>query len=120
MLAHPGAEPLEDVADERIAVTGEAIVHPFPVSLRIHQAGSPQLGEMARDLRLIESQGAMEIADADLVLSQKVQEAQPGGIRQCLKEQLGLNRLWFLHRTTYMLKHICLSRHIFVLAYVLL
>lgn len=110
MLAHPGAQSLEDVADERIAVTGDAVVHPFSIPLGLDQAGPPQPGEMARDLRLIDPEGAMEIADADFVLGEEVQQAQPGGIGERLEEELRLDRVRFLHRTTYTSARICVSR----------
>ena len=101
MLAHPSAQALEDVAHERIAVAREPIMHPFPVALDVHQTGPTELGEMPGHFRLIESQSAMEVANADLALGQKIQQAQPGGIRQRLKEQCGLDRIWFLHELTY-------------------
>src|SRR5688572_33304690 len=97
MLAHPGPQSFEDVADQRIAGTGEAVMHPFPVAFDLDQASPAQLGEMARNLRLVEPEGAMEIADADLLLGQQVQQAQSGGVGERFKELLGLNRIRFLH-----------------------
>ena len=80
MLAHPGAQTFENVAHERITRAREAVMHPFSVALDLDQTGLPELSEMAGNLRLFEPEGAMEIADANVLLGQQVQQAQPGGV----------------------------------------
>src|SRR5687767_953024 len=97
MLAHPGAQSLENVAHEWITRAGQAVMHPFPVALDLGQAGPAQLGEVAGNLRLVEPEGAMEIANTNLLLGQQVQEAQPGGIGERFKEELGFDRIRFVH-----------------------
>lgn len=72
MLAHPGAQPLENIVHQRIAGAGQAVVHPFPIALDLDQAGMPELGEMAGNLWLVEPERAMQIADANLLLGQEV------------------------------------------------
>lgn len=91
MLPHPGAQTGQNIAHERIAGPREAVMHPFAVALHVHQPGAPQPGQMARDFGLIEPQSAMEIADTDVAFGQQIQEAQPGGIGERLKEQVGLD-----------------------------
>lgn len=91
MLPHPDAQSGQNITDKWVAMPGEPVMHPFAVALHLHQTGLPQPGQMARDLGLIEPQGAVKIADTDLALGQQVQETQADGIRERLKEQLGLD-----------------------------
>lgn len=87
MCAHPGAQSCQDIAHERIAVFREPVMDPFPGPPRIDEARAPHQGEMARDLRLIEPEGVVQIADADLAAGQKVQQAKPRWVRQGLEKQ---------------------------------
>ena len=87
MRAHPGAQSCQDIAHERIAVLREPVIHPLPVPSRIDEARAPHQGEMARDLRLLELERVVQIADADLAAGQKVQQAEPRRVRQGLEKQ---------------------------------
>lgn len=91
MLPHPGVQPGEDMPNEGVAMPGEPVMHPFPIPPRFDQSGGSQLREMPRDLGLVDSQGAVQVADADLAWGEQVQQAQPGWIGQGLKEQCRLD-----------------------------
>jgi hypothetical protein len=58
---------------ERIAVACQLVMHPFPVSARVDQAGAFQAREMTRDLGLIDAERAVQIADADFTVREEIQ-----------------------------------------------
>lgn len=89
MLSHPGAQSRENIPDKRVAVPREPVMHPFSIALHLDQSGASHPGQVARDLRLIEAEGAMQIADAELAVGQKVEQTKTGGIGERFKEQLG-------------------------------
>src|SRR5438876_958626 len=106
MRAHPGAQSGQNLAHDGIAVRREPVMHPFPVPPRLHQTGAPQESEVARDLWLIEAQGIVQIADADLAGREKIQQTQSRPVGQGLEEKRRVCWLLFFHRKTYTRKRI--------------
>jgi hypothetical protein len=120
MLAHPGVQSGEDMANESVAMPGQPVVHPFPVPPSLDQSGALHLREMPRDLGLIDAQGAVQIANAHLAVSEQIQEAQPGRIGKCFKKLVRRDRFSVLHEHTYTLVRICMSnKYMRVLEYVI-
>ena len=111
MLPHPGVQPGEDMPNEGVAMPGEPVMHPFPIPPRFDQSGVSQLREMPRDLGLINRQGAVQVADADLALGEQVQQAQPGRVGQDLKKLVRRDSCRVLHGQTYTQRCICVNRH---------
>jgi hypothetical protein len=82
---------------ERFAKDGEsgpisgghqAIVHPLSLASRRHNSGPAEVREMSGDLWLANAEYFNEVADADLFVRDKVQQAQPGGVRQRAKQEI--------------------------------
>lgn len=81
----------------RVRGRAEAIVHPLALAARSHQAGPAQIGQMAGDLGLGLAQDLDQMADADLLAVNQVEQAQAGGVgqrRKNLRPALGLILLW--------------------------
>jgi hypothetical protein len=66
----------------------ESIVHPFAFTSRHSDAGAPEIGKMARDLRLTDAQDLDEIADANLAVGDQIQQAQPRRVGQRAEQQV--------------------------------
>lgn len=64
----------------------EAVVHPFSLAPRGDDSGPPQVGQMARDLRLAQAKDFDKIADADFAISHQVEQAQARGIGKRAKQ----------------------------------
>jgi len=69
-------------------------MHPLSFAPRGHQTGASQVGQMAADLRLIGLKDFHKEADANFVLADEVQQAQPRAIGQRQKEPLHIKCLF--------------------------
>src|SRR5581483_9634880 len=70
---------------------GEPIMHPLPFPTRGNQAGSSQIREMSRDLRLWRADHFNEVADADFLLGHEMDQPQPCGISERAEELVQRN-----------------------------
>ncbi len=75
------------MADERIAVFRPAVIHPFPIAARFHQASTLEMREVARHFGLHEPQGIGQFADAGFARREQIQQTQAGPVGQCPKEK---------------------------------
>lgn len=89
------------------------VVHPDSLPARLDYAGSPQVGEMPADLRLIRLEYLDEKTDANFLIANEVDNAQPGGICQCAKEQFPIESVRFTGHSEHIL-----TQNIFALTYV--
>jgi hypothetical protein len=64
----------------------DSVVHPLALAARGNDAGTLQIGQMARNLRLWRTKDFDEVADADFPLAHQVEESKAGFIAQSLKE----------------------------------
>ena len=65
---------------------GERIDPPWPALCDGDQTMPAQVGEVAGDFRLRQPQHGLEVADAQRLLRQQVEEAKPGGVAQAAEE----------------------------------
>ena len=63
-----------------------AVVHPHSLSPRFYDPGTSEIGKMPGDLRLWSAEDFHEVADANLLVSNEVQEPQASVVTQCLEE----------------------------------
>jgi len=77
----------------RIARREEAVVHPPPLTPGGDNARVPKIRQMARDFWLAHPQDLHKVADADFLIGDQVEEAQPRGVGQSAKEQIERERL---------------------------
>jgi len=69
-------------------------VHPPPLATRGDDSRAAKIRQMARDFRLADPQNLHKIADADFLVRDEVEEAQPRAIGQGAKEKIDWE--WFL------------------------
>ena len=67
----------------RIPRNCEAVMHPLAFSPRSDQSCPPEIGEMARNLRLRRANHFNEVTDADFLLRHEVDQAQSRRIGKC-------------------------------------
>jgi hypothetical protein len=79
---------VQDAGRTGIGRGNNAVVHPFALAPGPDNAGAPQIGQMARDRRLAYPQNLNQKADTDLVLTDQVEQSQPGAISQHPKQIL--------------------------------
>src|SRR5438128_804969 len=94
---HPLAQTDEHMPDERIAMPRPAIMDPFAVAPRFHQAGPAEMSQVSRDFWLDHPQGIGQFANASVAAREQIEQAQPGRISQRLKQKCRLTVFpgWF-------------------------
>ena len=70
-------EAAEQGGVDRIFRRSECVEDHLTSAAGLDQAGAPEIGEMARDLRLRDLQNALELAHAVLPLCQEIQQSHP-------------------------------------------
>ena len=70
-------------------------MHPPPLPPCGDDARPAEICQVTRDLGLANSQDLHEIANADFLVSDEIEEAQPGGICEGAKEKIEGERLFF-------------------------
>ena len=65
----------------------QAVVNPFALTARLHQASAPQIGEVAGNAGLIGFENALEVADADFAVAHEMQKPQTIFISQGREEE---------------------------------
>jgi hypothetical protein len=61
-------------------------MHPLAVAPRLNDPGAAQIGQVPGNLRLALLQNLHKVADANLLLSHEVKEAESRGVAEGLKE----------------------------------
>lgn len=74
-----------------------AVAHPLSIFSRVDDARSPQVGEVAADLRLAKLQRLHEIANAHFALSDQAQDAQARRVGERPEQAGRRNRDFFDH-----------------------
>ena len=87
MAGQPGSHLAKNSGSVRVARFGDAIVNPFTVTSRGHHAGAFQVGEMPRNLGLIDFQDLNKETHANLVFADEIDQSQSGSVGQCFKEK---------------------------------
>src|SRR5262245_25832020 len=86
-----GPQPLTDLVEDllrgRVGRLGQTIVHPLALAARGNNARSTQIGEMARNLRLMCSQNLYAETDAQLAVSDEIQQPESRPVGQCSKQK---------------------------------
>lgn len=78
---------------DRIARRQETVVHPPPLTPSGDDARVTKIRQMARDFWLAHPKDLHEVADANFLVGNQVEEAQPGRVGQGAKEQIEGERL---------------------------
>ena len=79
----------------------QAVVHPASLAPSRHDAGAPQIGEVARDFRLADPEDLYKIADADFPVGNEVQQTQPRWVGEGAKQKIerkGLGLFWHFRK----------------------
>ena len=76
------AEFLNDLCCMRIGGFNESIVGPLSIATRRDESGATEVCEVARDFRLIRVEDRYAIADAQFLVTEQVNETQPGAVSQ--------------------------------------
>lgn len=76
----------EDARGQLVIGNGEAVMHPFAVAAGGDDAGFAEVGQVAGDLGLAHAKDFHEVADANLAISNEIEEAEARGVRQGAKE----------------------------------
>lgn len=64
----------------------DLVMHPLAFAASCHDPGFAEISEVPGNLRLRLIEDLDEVADANLLLSHKVQQPEAGCIAECLKE----------------------------------
>ena len=78
----------------RVHRLGEAIVRVLGRPRDLHELGTPEIREVARDEWLREIKQLDEIADAQLARGEQVQDPQPRGVGKSAEECLKVGDNW--------------------------
>jgi hypothetical protein len=62
-------------------------MHPLTIAASRDQTRSPEVGKVPRDFRLVSVQNLHEKTDADLIVSNQVDDTQSSSIRESFKQQ---------------------------------
>jgi hypothetical protein len=93
VFAEPAHHFGEDARGVLVRRMRDAVVHPLALAPRRDEARTPQVREVARNLRLVHAEHLHEEADADLARRHQVQEAQTRPVGQRPEEQFHLSFL---------------------------
>lgn len=98
LLVFESSESLaKDLSSAGVGRNGNPVMHPLAVPASGDDAGAPQIGEMAGDLRLRTTQDFDEVADADLLISHEVQDPETGLVPQGLEEAFQIELTFLSH-----------------------
>lgn len=79
----------------------DAVVHPLPLSPRFYDSRTSEIGKMPGNLWLWSAEDLHEVADANFLVSNKVQEPQTSVVTQCLEEAFKVVGLFSCHILIY-------------------
>jgi hypothetical protein len=108
VFRHPLVQAREDVADQRITMTRPAIMHPFPIAVRFHQAGALEESEVPGHFRLDHAKRVRQFANARLTAREQIEQTQPRWISQRLKKERRLAISVWVH-SSHIRKNIYVS-----------
>lgn len=91
---------LKDLRCPFVRRHGDSVVHPLPVAANRNDPRPPQVGKMARDLRLRAADHLDEIADAEFLVTHQVQNPESRPVPKRLKEPFEI-KLRFLGHVYY-------------------
>jgi hypothetical protein len=94
-LPQMGQGFLQDRGGDRIARSKKPIVHPPPLSPCGHDSRVAEIRQMPRDFRLADFEDLHEIADANFLVGDEIEEAKARAIGQSAKEKIDRERLFF-------------------------
>ena len=77
---------MEDLRGSGVGRRSEAVVHPFAFAAGVDEAGGAEVGEVAGDLGLGLAEDLDEVADAELLVAQEIEEAEACGVTEGLEE----------------------------------
>jgi hypothetical protein len=77
------AQLAEDSSDVCVGRLGEAIVGPLAVAARADESGAAKVGKVTRNFRLIGPQNLDARTNTQLLVTQQMNQSQPGVISQC-------------------------------------
>jgi len=83
---HPVEGLLEDLGGSDVGGHDDAVVHPRALAAGGDDAGAAEVGEVAGDFGLVLIEDVDEVADADFLIADEVEEAEAGGVAECLVE----------------------------------
>ena len=88
LIAHRGVEAAEQDPREPSLGFGEPVMDPKPFLSAHHEPILAKVGEMTRDCGLWKIERFHKVADTDLVAvaAEKVQQAKPHGVGECLED----------------------------------
>jgi hypothetical protein len=75
----------------------QAIIHPFALAPRFHQAGPLQAGKVSRYFRLNDVEGICQFADTRFTSRQQIEQAEPGCVGQRFEKKRRLTSWASLH-----------------------
>ena len=81
-------ERAERALKDRIERRRNRVVDPLPVAARVHEARAAKVREVAGDLRLCFAEDRDEVADADFVAAEEVEEAQARAVYKFVAESI--------------------------------
>jgi hypothetical protein len=79
---------------DRIARREQTVVHPPPLTPSGYDARAAEIRQMARDFWLAHPEDLHEVADANFLVGNQVEEAQPRAIGQGAKEKIERERFF--------------------------
>lgn len=71
---------------------GEAVVRELPFTRDVDQAGAVKVAEVPGDGGLRQDQQADQVADAELAGDEKIQDANPRGVREASKKEIEVSQ----------------------------
>ena len=81
------AQLAEDSGDVCVGWLRQAVVSPFAIAARGDESGAAQIRKVSRNLRLVRSENFNARTDAELIVTQEVNEPQAGVVGQCFEDQ---------------------------------
>jgi catechol 2,3-dioxygenase-like lactoylglutathione lyase family enzyme len=84
----PASQIAQDIGSALIAWFNDPIMHPLPVTSRLNNSGSAEVGQVSRDFGLRRLQHFNEVAHTDLIVAHEVQEPQPRPVSERSEQEL--------------------------------
>ena len=76
-------------------------MHPFAVASRGDEGSTFEIGEVARDLRIIGRERSGKKADTDLAIPKQIKQPQPRPVRQGRKEKFRIKPVCVTHKKIF-------------------
>ena len=90
VVFHPVEGAAQNAGRADVFGRDESVVHPGALTANGNNAGPAQIGEVARDFGLGLAEDLDKIADAKLVLSHEIEQAQAREVAECLEKSLNI------------------------------